>query len=190
MTAQLAARLPAVTTRTASLSAIPEPDAAFDAIGACFAINHVDHPDRVARELRRVARAGAPLAATVWPWQRTAMNALWAEIMTVTETRPERFALPAGAPFERTETGLAGLLTEAGWGEVRAERLAWTFRIAPADLWLGIAAGVATIGQAYASADADGRSRIRTEYQRRTTELAVDGSLEFPVEAILATASA
>jgi len=190
MTAHLVARVPRVVARTASLAAVPEPDEAFDAIGAAFALNHVDHPEQVARELRRIARPGAPIAATVWPWQRTAMNALWSEIMAVTATRPERFALPAGEPFERTEAGLANLLTDAGWRAVRAERLAWTFQIAPAELWLGVEAGLATIGQAYGGADADGRARIRAEYARRTAALTVDGLLDFPVEAVLATGHA
>ena len=190
MIAHLGERVPRIASRTGSMAALPYPAGAFDAIGACFSINHADHPATVAAELRRVARPGAPLAASVWPWQPTAMNSLWGEIMAATGTRPERFALPAGEPFERTETGLSGLLSDAGWREVSAWRHGWTFEIEPVELWLGIEAGIATIGQAYAGADAVGRARIRAEYERRTAELAIDGRLRFPVEAILAVGRA
>ncbi len=190
MVAHLGARVPAIASRTGSMAALPYPDGAFDSIVACFSINHADHPARVAEELRRVARPGGRIAASVWPWQPTAMNSLWGEIMAATGTRPERFALPAGEPFDRTEAGLSGLLAEAGWQEVSAWRHDWTFEIEPDELWLGIEAGIATIGQAHAGADAAGRARIRAEYERRTTELAVDGMLVFPVEAILASGRA
>lgn len=190
MTAFLAERLPGATARTGSIGALPDPDGAFDAIAAGFAINHADHAPAVAAELHRVARPGAPIAATVWPWQRTEMNALWDEIMTVTGTRPERFALPAGELFPRTEAGLSALLRGGGFAHVEARRLAWTFEIEPAALWAGIEAGLATIGQAYAAADSAGRLRIRAEYRGRSEELAVDGLLRFEVEAILAVGRA
>lgn len=190
MTAFLTARLPSATARTESIGALPDPDGAFDAIAAGFAINHADHPETVAAELHRVARPDAPIAATVWPWQTTEMNALWAGIMEVTGTRPARFALPAGEPFPRTEEGLAALLTRAGFRDAHSIRLAWSFEIEPDALWSGVEAGLATIGQAYAAADDGGRHRIREEYLRRTGTLARDGVLRFPVEAILTTARA
>lgn len=186
MTDYLAGRLPTVASHTGSIGQLPHPDRTFDAIAAGFSINHADHPTQVAAELHRVARPGSPFAATVWPWQVTEMNALWGEIMDTTGTRPERFTLPAGEPFQRTEEGLTGLLAGAGFRELRAERLAWVFGIERSELWLGIEAGIATIGQAFAATDDAGRERIRADYERRTAELASDGLLRFHVEAVLA----
>jgi len=185
MTAYTARHLPTVTSRVESIAALSDGDHAFDAVTAGFSLNHADHPSLVVGELHRVLRSGAPIAATVWPWQRTEMNALWSELMDETSTRPARVALPAGEPFERTEPGLAGLLAGGGFHGVATRRLAWTFEIAPGELWRGIETGLATIGQAYLAADDGGRRRLRAAYDDRTAELAPDGLLRFPVEAIL-----
>jgi len=190
MTAFTADRLPEAETITASIADIPVEDGGFEAIAANFSINHADHADRVAAELHRVAAPAARIAATVWPWQPTAMNRLWGEVMDATGTRPARVRIPEGDPFERSEAGLVGLLGRAGFHDAEARRLRWTLEIAPAELWVGIAAGLAVIGQAYRETDEAGRARIRGEYERRTGELAEDGLLRFPVEAILAVATA
>jgi len=190
MTAFVADRVPDADLLTASIAELPIGDGTFEAIGANFSINHADHADRVAKELHRVAAPGAPIAATVWPWQPTEMNVLWGAIMDATGTRPERIEIPAGEPFERSEAGLCALLELGGFHDARAERLDWTFAIGPQDLWAGIAAGIATIGQAYTSTDEPGRDRIQAEYERRTSELAAGGLLRFRVQAILAVATA
>ncbi len=190
MTAFTAARLPDADVLTASIDAIPIEDGCFDAIAANFAINHADHADLVAAELHRVAVPGASIAATIWPWQPTEMNQLWGAIMDATGTRPGQVRVPAGEPFARTEDGLCGLLEGGGFREASARRLDWSFEIAPDDLWVGVAAGIAVIGQAYVGADEGGREAIRAEYEAGTARLAVDGMLRFPVQAILAVATA
>lgn len=190
MTELAAERVPAAEFLTASIASIPSEPGAFDAIAANFSINHADHAEGVVRELHRVAARDAPIAVTVWPWQPSAMNALWGAIMEATGTRPERFALPEGELFERSEDGLVGLLRGGGFHDASARRIDWEFAISADDLWVGIAAGIATIGQAYLRSDDAGRTRIRTEYERRSAELAPDGMLRFPVSAILAVARA
>jgi len=190
MTAFTAVRVPDADVITASIADLPVGDGTFEAIAANFSINHADHPDRVATELHRVAAPGASIAATIWPWQRTEMNALWSAIMDATGTRPEHVEIPAGEPFERSEAGLSLLLERGGFRDPTARRVDWTFVIAPDDLWAGVTAGLATLGQAYTSTDGVGRERIRAEYERRTADLAIDGLLRFTVEAILAVATA
>lgn len=175
----------------ASLAQLPFPNAAFDAVAANFSVNHAAYPADCVRELHRVARPGAPIAATVWPWQPTELNQLWAGIMDETGTRPERIEIPPGSDFARTEDGLAGLLADGGFRDAAAARLDWTFAISPADLWSGVAAGIATIGQAYTSTDDAGRARIRGAYDAAmSVRVHADGLLRFPSQAILAAATA
>jgi len=190
MTAFTEQQLPEARVIPTSLAELPIEDAYFGAIAASFSINHADHPDLVTAELHRVAEPGAPIAATVWPWEPSAMNELWRAIMDETGTRPAEVRMPAGERFERTEDGLAGLLARGGFRPAAARRIRWTFEIEPDRLWAGVTAGLAVIGQAYAEADDAGRARIETAYRRRTGELAPDGPLRFPVTAILATANA
>ena len=49
--------------------------------------------------------------------------------------------------FDRTERGLAELLTGAGLTDVEATTLTWEFRIDADDLWAGPAGGVGGIGK-------------------------------------------
>ena len=190
MTAFTAERLPEARVIPTDLGELPIEDAYFGAIAAHFSLNHADHPDRAVAELHRVAEPGAPIAATVWPWEPTAMNALWRAIMDETGTRPAEVRMPAGEPFERTEAGLAGLLQRGGFRDATARRIEWGFEIESDRLWVGVAAGLAVIGQAYVETDDAGRRRIEDAYRQRTAELAPDGTLRFPVTAILATAIA
>ncbi len=190
MTAYTAQRLPDIDVITASLGDIPIEDGGFGAIAANFSINHADHADLVVAELHRVAAPGAPIAATVWPWQPTEMNRLWGAIMDATGTRPAKVRIPEGEPFERSEAGLSALLELGGFRDASARRLDWTFEIDADALWDGIAAGLAVLGQAYTGSDQAGRVRIEAEYRSRTAELATEGVLRFPAQAILAVATA
>lgn len=175
----------------AGLARLPFGDEDFDAIVANFAVNHVAHPEAAVAELRRVAKPGSRIAATIWPWQPTELNELWAAIMDETGTRPATVALPEGSDFARSEDGLTGLLADAGWGDAAARRLRWEFAIEPAPLWAGVEAGIAVIGQGYEQADAARRAAMTAAFERRAAELAAaDGRLRFAVEAILGTGAA
>ncbi|WP_022882004.1 class I SAM-dependent methyltransferase [Gryllotalpicola ginsengisoli] len=173
----------------ARMPGVPYPDASVDAVAANFAINHVDHPRDCLADLRRVLRPGGRLAATVWPWEPTPTGRLWREIQEETGARPpEQSRLPAGSDFERTEDGLAGLLADCGFIEVRARRVRFTWRIDVDDLWSGVEAGIAVIGYAWRAADETTRERMRAAYDARTPALTgEDGLLQFEMSAVLAS---
>ena len=174
---------------TAKLPELPYPDNAFDAVAANFAINHVDRPRECLAELRRVLRPGGRIAATVWPWEATPTGRLWREIQDDTGARPpEGNRLPEGSDFDRTEEGLAALLSECGFASVAARRVHFTWRVAAADLWSGVEAGIALIGYAYTAADAPTRRAMKAAYDARTPALiGDDGLLHFDLSAVLAT---
>lgn len=165
------------------------PDQAFDAITANFAINHVDHPRECLAELWRKLRPEGRLVATVWPWEATPTGRLWREIQDETGAYPPPAdRLPAGSDFDRSEDGLAGLLAECGFEDVRARRARFTWRVDAGDLWSGVEAGIAVIGYAYAAADDGTRERMRAAYDARTPQFTgADGLLHFEMSAVLAS---
>ncbi|GAA4168509.1 hypothetical protein GCM10022287_03600 [Gryllotalpicola koreensis] len=175
---------------TATLPRLPYPDGAFDAVAANFAINHVDHPREGLAELRRVLRPSGHLAATVWPWGAPSATAvLWREIQDETGAYPPPGnRLPAGSDFDRSEAGLAGVLEECGFVDVRARRIEFEWRVDADALWSGVEAGIALIGYAYRAADAATRVAMRAAYDARTPALTgADGLLHFPQAAVLAS---
>ncbi|MFC4243871.1 class I SAM-dependent methyltransferase [Gryllotalpicola reticulitermitis] len=174
---------------TATLPGIPYPDQAFDAVTANFAINHVDHPRECLAELWQKLVPGGRLVATVWPWESTPTGRLWREIQDETGAYPPPAdRLPAGSDFDRSEDGLAGLLAECGFEDVRARRVRFTWRVAADDLWSGVEAGIAVIGYAYAAAAPETRERMRAAYDARTPALTgADGLLHFELSAVLAS---
>jgi len=181
---------PGIRFTVARLPDLPYPDDAFDAVAANFAINHVDHPREGLAELLRVLKPGGRFAATVWPWGAPSATAvLWREIQHETGAYPPPGnRLPAGSDFERSEAGLAGLLSECGFGDVRARRVEFEWTVDAGDLWAGVEAGIALIGYAYRAADAPTRRRMREAYDARTPALTgADGLLHFPQSAVLAS---
>ncbi|AYG03366.1 class I SAM-dependent methyltransferase [Gryllotalpicola protaetiae] len=175
---------------TAALPHLPYPDQAFDAVTANFVLNHIDHPRAGLAELRRVLRPGGRLVATVWPWEATPTGRLWRELQDETGAYPPPGTrLPEGSDFDRSEEGLAGLLAECGFAEVRARRVHFTWRVDADELWSGVEAGIAVMGYAYAAADASTRAALRAAYDARTPALTGDdGLLHFGLSAVLASA--
>ena len=177
-------RVPGARFEVGELARLPYGDEAFAAVVANFAVNHAGHPDRCVAELRRVARPGAPIAVTVWPWQPTELNQLWAAIIDETGTKPAGgFVMPEASDFARTEDGVSGLLAAGGFAVREARRVSWEFTVSADDLWAGVAAGLGTIGQAYAATTDAGRAAIALAYRERVAGLGP--VLRCPVEAVL-----
>lgn len=176
---------------TAQLPDLSYSDETFDAAIANFAINHVDHPRECVTELRRVLRPGGRFVATVWPWGKapSATALLWREIQDETGAYPPPGnRLPAESDFDRSETGLASLLEDGGFTEVRARRLEFEWRIDADALWSGVEAGIALIGYAYRAADAATRVAMRAAYDARTPAFTgADGLLHFAQAAVIAS---
>lgn len=168
----------------AGLPDLPYADDGFEAVVAGFVLNHVDHPRAGARELARVAAPGGVVRATIWgttpPPQAVMWNGLLDEVGAVRPTMPR---LPADRDFEWSPAGLAGLFEEAGLAVTRTGTVAWTWRIAADDLWVGLTS-VGNFGVAWRAQPDDVRGRLRAAYD----SLGDAGDFAFDVECVLVEA--
>lgn len=176
---------------TGAVPGLPFEPGTFDAVVANFVVNHVGDPRAAVVDLRRVCVPDGVVGVTIWPSERSAISALWADVITasgVVTPPPQR--LPPAKDFERTEPGLAELLTGAGLVRVAATTLTWEFRIDAAALWAGPAGGVGGIGEIVTSQTPAMQSVMRREYERLVSPMVRDGQVVLPAVALLATGQA
>lgn len=166
---------------------LPFEQGTFQAVTANFVVNHVDDPRSAATDLTRVCAPGGAVGVTVWPSTPSAMNALWAEVITASGAlAPPPDHLPADKDFERTRDGLTQLLTEAGVSHVRTRVLSWEFRIPPEDLWAGPAGGVAGIGKIVSSQTPSMQAAMKGHYEGLVSPLMDNGEVVLPAESLMA----
>ena len=165
----VAARLhPRLTVVDAGLPSLPFSDAAFDAVTANFVLNHVRDPRAAAREITRVAAAGAPLVATIWLESPSWFWKAVCERAGLVPSAGERLA--EDKDFARTAAGFAGMLSDAGWMSVGVSELTWTWHASPVALWASARGGVASAGAFYASLDAPDRVLFRDAFEQMCAE--------------------
>ncbi|WP_063857146.1 MULTISPECIES: class I SAM-dependent methyltransferase [unclassified Kitasatospora] len=182
-----AERLPEVPVSHALLPGLPFADREFDAVTANFVVNHVADPVAALAELRRVVRPGGRGAVTLWHGGANRAMDLFGEVLdAVAVERPLFPSVPVA--FERTPEGLAGLLTEAGWQQVEAAELSWTYRVDPEDWWAGPAGGVANIGLVVSTQPESVLAALKRAYDRLVADrLDADGRLVLEACAVLAS---
>ncbi|MEU1708031.1 class I SAM-dependent methyltransferase [Streptomyces sp. NPDC005706] len=187
------ARRRGVAAEVAVLPDLPFQDGEFDAVVGNFVLNHVGRPRTALAELRRVLRPGGRLAVTLWGARRGGGQELLGAACAAGGAVPPSY-LPRLAPdedFERTPRGLAGLLSEAGFGGAGAEELEWNHRATAGEWWGGVAAGVGTVGLVVTSQDAETTGRVRREYERLCARYDEgEGLLALPHVALLASGTA
>lgn len=169
---------------TGGLPALPFPDASFEAITANFVLNHVDDPRRSAREIVRVAAAGAPLAATIWT---VSPSWFWTAVCEAAELAPSSGGrLPEDKDFERTADGFARMLADGGWDDVRVEESTWTWHATPQQLWASVEGGVASAGAFYRSLEGADKQRFRSAFDELIAEHLTGGAVALEHTAALA----
>ena len=197
------ARRRGVAAEVAVLPELPFPDGEFDAVIGNFVLNHVGRPRTALAELRRVLRPGGTshafgsgggrIAVTLWGARHGGGQELLGAACAAGGAVPPSY-LPRLAPdedFERTPQGLAGLLTEAGFGGAGAEELEWDHRATVEEWWGGVAGGVGNVGLVVTSQDAETTGRIRREYERLCARYDDgEGLLALPHVALLASGTA
>jgi SAM-dependent methyltransferase len=172
-----------------ALPHLPFAQKKFDAVAANFVVNHTPDPRAAVREMCRVTRPGGRLALTIWSAAPSPLNRLWNDVMTMASvTPPTGNTLPPDRDFERTRTGLAGLMTGAGLHDVVVSEVHWLFHIAADDLWRAVAGGVATIGQTFQAQPPVLQDGMRDAYVRLVDQRYPDGELRLPSSALLASA--
>jgi SAM-dependent methyltransferase len=96
-----------------------------------------------------------------------------------------RAAHPGVRFTARTPEGLCALLAEGGLVDAAAAEISWDFVIPADDLWLGVEAGIATIGAIYRAQGEAGRAAMRGAFD----ELSGGGILTLPSTAVVAAAT-
>jgi SAM-dependent methyltransferase len=185
------AAAPEADLRVGGVPTLPFEPATFDAVVANFVVNHVGQPRAAMADLARICSPGGVVGVTVWPAEPSAINALWAAVVRASGawTLPHQHLAPE-MDFERTQRGLARLLTEVGLTRVRGATISWEFCIDPDHLWAGPAGGVAGIGRIVSSQTPATRSIMRREYERLISPMIRGGQLVLPAVALLATGRA
>ncbi|MBJ7356051.1 class I SAM-dependent methyltransferase [Nocardioides sp.] len=125
------ARLPGVDVREGSAEELPWRDDSYDAVLAQLVVHFMRDPARGLREMHRVAKPGAPLAASVWdhPGGRGPLTPFWAAVQ---DLDPGGVAEASAGSHEGE---LVRMFEEAGLTDVRGGELSVTVPMASFDEW-------------------------------------------------------
>lgn len=188
LTAQTA---PEATPVRAGLPDLPFAGDDFDAVTACFVVNHLGDPRAGVDELRRVLRPGGRLAATIWPPGTTRQGELFRRVMDESGTVAPDFPPPLAEhlDFDRTADGFGALLEERGWQEVESSTVEWTWRPTPDDFWAAAEGGVAGMGIAWRSQTVEVRARMREVFDDVRGDWMDGDRLVLPTRAVLGVAT-
>jgi len=163
------ARVPEVEVVVAAAEALPFADGSFDAVLSQLVVNFMSDPHAGMREMARVARRGAVLAACVWDYagEMTLLRAFWD---AAREIDPERGAdADEGVVMRWCGDGeLAELWRQAGLGGVRFGALEVSASYDSfEDLWSPLPTGVAPSGAFCRSLDPERQAALREAFRRR-----------------------
>jgi SAM-dependent methyltransferase len=182
------ARLPGVDVRVAPGEALPFADATFDRVLAQLSVNFMADPPAGAREMARVARPGATVAAAVWDYagEMTLLRAFWAAAAALDpaaaardEGRSMRHCDPAALRALWSGAGLTGVdvspaVVAAGYDDFD-------------DLWQPLELGVGPAGAYTAALDAGARAALAAEVRRRLPVGAGDAPFRLTARAWIVT---
>jgi SAM-dependent methyltransferase len=160
--------VPGADVRLGSAERLPFADDEFDAVLSQLVIDKVDGPAAL-REIRRVARPGAIVAASVWDFAAgmTLLRAYWDAALAVDPRGAGAAGAPERPPYTRPEE-LHELWSAAGLAAVEVGEL-----VVGADYddfddaWWSFAAGVGTSGAYCASLAESTREALREAFYRR-----------------------
>ena len=170
------ARFPGVDVREATAEAIPWPDAEFDLVAAELVVHFMTDPVAGLREMGRVAREGATVAACVWDLAggRSPLSTFWRAVAELEPGHPGEARLPG-----TREGDLARLARDAGLDVVAEEVLTVSSDYASfEEWWEPYTFGVGPAGTHVAGLDEAGRTALR----RRCEQLCPPAP--FTVEAV------
>jgi SAM-dependent methyltransferase len=165
-------RLPGVDVRRSAAEQLPFPDGAFDIALAQLVVHFMADPVQGLREMRRVTRPGATVAACVWDHAggRGPLAAFWAAVRELDPDAADESEL-AGV----REGDLASLFTQAGLSSVQAGTLTVGVRHASFDdWWERFTLGVGPAGTYVASLTPEGRTALREQCRRLLPAAAIE----------------
>lgn len=135
-------------------------DGAFDAAVCALGLMYCPDPVNALGEMRRLLRPGGRAAAVVWGARA---GCGWADIFPIVDARVASEVCPL---FFRlgTKDSLARAFSEAGFGDVRFERISVELVYASADEALSAAFEGGPVALAYSRFDDSTRVTVRAEY--------------------------
>jgi SAM-dependent methyltransferase len=165
------ARVPGADVRSGEAERLPFASDTFDAVLAQLVLQLINDREGGIREMARVARPGAVIAACVWDWgAMPLLRSFWDAALAIAPG-------PAGAfddarrvgykrPLELGEAFEAAGLEQISGGElwVTADYLSFE------DLWRPLEVGIGNSGACFTSLGAHDRRRLRTDAYRRLGE--------------------
>jgi SAM-dependent methyltransferase len=161
-------RVPGGDVRVGAAEALPFEDGTFDAVLAQLVINLVDDPPQAGREMVRVARPGATVAACLWDAdEMPLLRAYWDAARDVA---PAEFAqLDYDAQVGAADSQwLPKLWEAAGLGDVALGDFSVTADYGDFDdLWWPFTAGIGYSGRFYRSLGTDLQKALRDNAKRR-----------------------
>jgi SAM-dependent methyltransferase len=176
---------PRVSFRVADACAMPFSDAAFDRVLSLLVLQFVPGPERAVAEMRRVARPGATVAATVWDARGGGVTGrmFWDTAAVLDpeahERRARHFAKPIALPG-----GLAGLWRAGDLTDVQESSL--TIRMEFAcfdDYWTPYCGKEGPIGEYVQTLEAGQRARLQEHLRRAYLDGAPDGPRSYAATA-------
>jgi ubiquinone/menaquinone biosynthesis C-methylase UbiE len=166
--------------------AAPFPDASFDAAVCALGLMYVPHPLGALREMRRLVRPGGRVAAAVWGARR---QCGWAAVFPITDARVASEVCPL---FFQLGTGdtLARALAEAGFADIRLERLQTTLAYPSAEAAVGAVFRGGPVALAYGRFDEATKQAVHSEYLDSIAAYRMGDGYEIPGEFLVAAARA
>lgn len=167
--AALRERFPSSDVRQASAESLPFEDGTFDAVLAQLVVNFMSDPEAGVFEMRRVARGGGVVAASVWdyPGEMTLLRVFWDVAAELDPEGVARMDERSRMRFGR-QGELAELWRRVGLADVEDGSIVVGADYADFDdLWEPFTAGVGPAGAYTASLDDGGRAALKEEYRRR-----------------------
>jgi ubiquinone/menaquinone biosynthesis C-methylase UbiE len=166
--------------------AAPFPDASFDAAVCALGLMYVPDPVRALREMRRMLRTDGRVAAAVWGARQ---RCGWAAVFPITDARVASEVCPL---FFQLGTGdtLARAMADAGFTDVRLERLETTLAYASGEAALGAAFRGGPVALAYSRFDDATRQAVHGEYLESIAAYRVGDGYQIPGEFLVAAARA
>jgi SAM-dependent methyltransferase len=151
--------MPGVDVRFGVAEALPWADDIFDCAAAQLVVHLMADPVAGLSEMARVTRPGGTVAATVWDFSggTAPASAFWRAAQEVASPAPGEADLPGAA-----DGHLAGLLRQAGLGEVESAVLAVSVRFSSFEQWWKpFTLGVGPPGSYLASLGGGRRAAVR-----------------------------
>jgi ubiquinone/menaquinone biosynthesis C-methylase UbiE len=163
---------------------LPFTDASFDAAVCGLGLMYVPDPVKALCEMRRLLRPGGRAAAAVWGARR---NCGWAEIFPITDARVASEVCPMFFHLG-TKDMLARTFAQAGFTDVRLERVQTTLHYASSDDALSAVFRGGPVALAYSRFDDATRRAVHAEYLDSIAAYRTGGGYRVPGEFVVAAA--